>query len=205
MKSSAKERLSLVNEHLKSADDGTSQTAKAGGSVSRTLTFRNRDDYKYFLSIQSRCARANITLKKDADTRAIHVDRWSDNDQYGHINNSVYYFYIDTVVNEYLLKYCGLDPLDTSNTKPKHLVASSWATFYASAAYPSLFHVGLCITKIGRSSVAYRLGIFEGDQTEACVVGGYTHVFIDPVHRRPVKELPSWMRAGMEPILMPQP
>ncbi|ORZ00565.1 HotDog domain-containing protein [Syncephalastrum racemosum] len=183
MKPNAKERLSLINEHLKSTHENASDSPGPSSRASLPSTFRNRNDYKYFLSIQS---------------------RWSDNDQYGHINNSVYYFYIDTVVNEYLLKHCGLDPLDTSNTKPKHLVASSWATFYASAAYPSLFHVGLCITKIGRSSVAYRLGIFEGDQSEACVVGGYTHVFIDPIRRRPLKELPSWMRAGMEPIIMPQ-
>ena len=29
--------------------------------------------------------------------------RWADNDVYGHINNSVYYFYFDTVVNRFLI------------------------------------------------------------------------------------------------------
>jgi len=38
------------------------------------------DSYKHFLKIPT---------------------RWADNDVYGHINNSVYYFYFDTVVNEF--------------------------------------------------------------------------------------------------------
>jgi len=28
--------------------------------------------------------------------------RWADNDVYGHVNNSVYYYYFDTVVNRWL-------------------------------------------------------------------------------------------------------
>ena len=35
--------------------------------------------------------------------------RWSDNDIYGHVNNSVYYFWFDTAVNEYLIKAGALD------------------------------------------------------------------------------------------------
>lgn len=29
--------------------------------------------------------------------------RWADNDVYGHVNNSVYYFYFGTVVNRWLI------------------------------------------------------------------------------------------------------
>ena len=35
--------------------------------------------------------------------------RWSDNDIYGHTNNSVYYFWFDTAVNEYLIRAGALD------------------------------------------------------------------------------------------------
>ncbi|KAI9318997.1 thioesterase superfamily [Dichotomocladium elegans] len=146
----------------------------------RPYTYRSRADYKHFLPIQS---------------------RWNDNDQYGHINNSIYYFYIDTVVNEYLIRHCGLDPLDNSKTKPIGLVIASNANFYAPASYPNLLQAGLCITKIGRSSVAYRVGIFQNDDDEACVVGGFTHVFVDPVQRRPVQSLPQDFRAALEKIL----
>ncbi|KAI7860195.1 HotDog domain-containing protein [Circinella umbellata] len=144
-------------------------------------TFRDRGCYKHFLPIQS---------------------RWSDNDQYGHINNSIYYFYIDTVVNEYLIRNCELNPQDTSKTRPIGLVIASSANFYAPASYPSLLHAGLSITKMGRSSVTYRVGIFEGDNQEASVVGGFTHVFVDPIYRRPVPGLPENMIVGMQKLLV---
>ena len=35
--------------------------------------------------------------------------RWMDNDQYGHVNNVVYYSYFDTAVNGYLLEASGCD------------------------------------------------------------------------------------------------
>ncbi|CAO3622201.1 unnamed protein product [Cunninghamella blakesleeana] len=176
-------RLSMVAKHVAATSStsvrAASTTAKATPSQP---TFRERNQYKYFLPIQT---------------------RWSDNDQYGHINNSIYYHYIDTIVNEYLIKYCGLDPSDKSNTKPIGLVVSSNANFYSSAGYPSLLDVGLSISKIGRSSVTYRVGIFEKDKPEelACVVGGFTHVFVHPETRRPVTSLPEQFRTGVEKLL----
>ena len=35
--------------------------------------------------------------------------RWMDNDQYGHVNNVVYYSYFDTAVNGYLIEASGCD------------------------------------------------------------------------------------------------
>ncbi|KAI8141179.1 HotDog domain-containing protein [Fennellomyces sp. T-0311] len=150
-------------------------------AAAKPPTFRDRSNYKYFLPIQS---------------------RWSDNDQYGHINNSIYYFYIDTVVNEYLIRNCGLDPQDATKTRPIGLVIASSANFYAPASYPNLLHAGLSITKMGRSSVTYRVGIFENDNEEASVVGGFTHVFVDPVNRRPVPSLPETMSVGMQKLVV---
>ncbi|KAI9497089.1 HotDog domain-containing protein [Zychaea mexicana] len=170
-------RLAQVARHM-----GT-KTPSATAAVAKPPTFRDRSNYKYFLPIQS---------------------RWSDNDNYGHINNSIYYFYIDTVVNEYLIRNCGLDPNDTTKTRPIGLVIASSANFYAPASYPNLLHAGLSITKIGRSSVTYRVGIFEGDKQEASMVGGFTHVFVDPIHRRPVSALPESMKSGMLTLLVEQ-
>lgn len=104
-------------------------------------------------------------------------------------------------MNEYLIKHCGLDPLDATKTKSIGLVVASNANFYAPAGYPSLLHAGLRIVKLGRSSVTYRVGIFEGDKQQASVVGGFTHVFVDPVERRPVKGLPEEMLSGMRQLL----
>jgi len=53
------------------------------------LKARKRSDYVYFLA---------------------YPTRWSDNDQYLHINNSIYYHLFDSIVNTYLIEKCGLDP-----------------------------------------------------------------------------------------------
>ncbi|KAF7731269.1 hypothetical protein EC973_000685 [Apophysomyces ossiformis] len=167
-------RLQLVTKHLAPASIQTQKRALASEAPSSkeasSPPYRARGDYKYFLPIQS---------------------RWSDQDQYGHINNAIYYHYIDTVVNEYLIKYCGLDP--SSKTQPIGLVVSSSANFYASASYPSVLEVGLTVAKIGRTSITYRVGVFENQSPMACVVGGFTHVFVDPIERRPV-EIPETLR-----------
>lgn len=34
----------------------------------------------------------------------------SDNDQYAHMNNSIYYHLFDSIVNTYLIERCGQDP-----------------------------------------------------------------------------------------------
>ncbi|KAI8967295.1 HotDog domain-containing protein [Mycotypha africana] len=120
---------------------------------------------------------------------------------YGHLNNAAYYYYFDSIINKYLIEHCGLDTCSTNTTKPIGLVVSSQANFYASASYPHLIHAGLRITKIGNSSIAYRVGIFEGDNLTACVVGGYTHVFVDPNTRRPVQALPKTFIEGLEKLL----
>ncbi|KAI8379943.1 HotDog domain-containing protein [Choanephora cucurbitarum] len=126
---------------------------------------------------------------------------WSDADVYGHLNNSIYYHYFDTVINDYLIKHCGLEPNRQDKKKPIGLVVASQANFYASANYPSVIHAGLRITKIGRSSVTYRVGIFEAESATACVVGGFTHVFVDPESRRPIQSLPEIYQNGMEKLL----
>lgn len=126
--------------------------------------------------------------------------RWSDMDCYGHVNNSIYYHYFDTVINEYLIKNCGLEP--NSTTKPIGLVVASQANFYASASYPNMISAGLAITKVGKSSITYRVGIFESNEALACVVGGFTHVFVNNDDRRPVTKLPDEILHGVKNVLI---
>ncbi|KAK4513694.1 uncharacterized protein ATC70_005698 [Mucor velutinosus] len=181
--SGSQRRLSLLANHLNSSRGMTTNAAATTASTKQPLkeTFRNRQDYKHYLPIQT---------------------RFSDCDMYAHINNSVYYHYFDTVINEYLIKKCGLDTSSDNKTKPIGLVVASQANFYASASYPSMIHAGLSISKIGKSSVTYRVGIFEQENPMACVVGGFTHVFVDPVTRRPVKELPKDFLEGFKELLV---
>ncbi|KAJ3559645.1 hypothetical protein NM688_g216 [Phlebia brevispora] len=82
----------------------------------------------------------------------------SDNDQYAHINNSVYYHLFDSVVNTYLIKHCGLAPPDSPLIG---LVVSSYCNFFSPLSFPAVLDLGLRVTKLGTSSVTYEVGVFE--------------------------------------------
>lgn len=92
-----------------------------------------------------------------------------------------------------------MDP--SSKTKPIGLVVASQANFYASASYPNLITAGLTVSKLGKSSVSYRVGIFESENPLACVVGGFTHVFVNNGDRRPVTQLPDEITIGVKNIV----
>jgi len=51
----------------------------------------------------------------------VYQTRWNDNDQYSHINNSVYSLLYDSIINKYLVEHCGLQPGDTSSTATSSL------------------------------------------------------------------------------------
>ncbi|KAJ4362406.1 hypothetical protein N0V83_010499 [Neocucurbitaria cava] len=108
--------------------------------------------------------------------------RWSDNDMYHHLNNSVYYYLFDSVVNTYLIKHCALHP----PTSPQiGLVVNSNCTYLAPIEFPAIVDLALRVNKLGKSSVTYEIGVFEQGKDEVMAVGGFVHVFVDRDTRRP--------------------
>jgi len=122
--------------------------------------------------------------------------RWMDNDAYGHVNNVVYYSWFDTVVNEFLISNQVLD-IEKSNVIG--LVIETQCNYFASVAFPEKVTAGVSVSKLGNSSVRYELGIFKGDETEACAQGHFVHVYVDRVSRRPVA-LPDSLRLLLQTI-----
>lgn len=119
--------------------------------------------------------------------------RWADNDQYGHVNNTVHYQWFDTVVNGWLIDH-GLLRLREGG-QVIGLVAETGCTFLAALSYPEAVDVGLAAERIGSSSVSYRIGIFaEGDDAPAAQ-GRFVHVCVDPQTRRPVPLPAEWRHA----------
>ena len=108
--------------------------------------------------------------------------RWMDNDAYGHINNAVYYSYIDSVVNQFLIEHLLLD-IEKSDSIG--LVVQSQCRFFQPLSYPGQVDCGLRVTHLGNSSVSYEVGMFAEGEEAAAAVGGFTHVFVDREARRP--------------------
>jgi acyl-CoA thioester hydrolase len=107
--------------------------------------------------------------------------RWMDNDMFGHLNNAVYYGLFDTAINGWINTNCGIDPLQVPWLG---VVAESGCRYLAELRFPDSLTVGLAVTRLGSSSVTYRLGIWaEGGAVAA--VGHWVHVYVDRTTRRP--------------------
>ncbi len=125
--------------------------------------------------------------------------RWADIDVYGHMNNARYFELIDTVVNNHLAAATGLDirTLDAIG-----VVAEVGCRYFAEVGYPEPVDLGVLAEKVGRSSVVYRVGLFQGSGDQAAAEGRFVHVYVagaDPA--RPVVEMPDVVRDAVTPLL----
>src|SRR5215211_2436291 len=147
-------------------------------SIERTVRSR-RGDYRVFRPIPT---------------------RWMDNDAYGHVNNVVYYSWFDTAVNTYLIE-AGV--LDIAASPTVGVVIETGCTYFESVTYPETVEAGLAVTKLGRSSVTYAVGIFKESGAFAAAQGHFVHVYVDRTTQRPV-DIPGDVRTKLE-ALMPEP
>jgi len=122
--------------------------------------------------------------------------RWADNDAYGHVNNTVYYQWFDTAVNQWLVE-AGL--LDIEEGDPIGLVVETGCSYFAPLTFPGDVEVGIAIERLGESSVTYRIGVFGAGKAEASAQGHFTHVYVGREGRRPAP-LPGEWRPKLETL-----
>lgn len=123
---------------------------------------KTRDQFKFFLDIQT---------------------RWADNDIYGHVNNVTYYSYFDTAANALLIQKTGFD---IHQSQSIGLVVDSACSFFQELSFPEIIQVGVAIVKIGNTSLRYELAIFKQGQEQASAQGHFVHVFVDRETRKTV-------------------
>jgi acyl-CoA thioester hydrolase len=109
--------------------------------------------------------------------------RWSDNDMYGHLNNAVYYELFDSAINGWLITGAGADVLALPELG---VVAESGCRFFRELEYPRRLDVGVRVERLGRSSITYALGLFDGEQEDLAALGHWVHVYIDRTSRTPL-------------------
>lgn len=124
--------------------------------------------------------------------------RWADDDAYGHMNNATYYEMFDTAVNAHLFEATGVNVRTLASIG---VVAETSCRYFREIGFPEPVEMGLAVEKVGRSSVIYRIGLFQGDDPEAAAEGRFVHVYVDNEHgpgNRPVAPLPAEVRAVVE-------
>ena len=125
--------------------------------------------------------------------------RWLDNDIYGHVNNVNYYSYFDTAIANFLMGEGGLDPW---RDEVVGFCVESACRFRRGIRFPDRVSAGLRVTKLGRSSVRYEIGIFRGDEDAAAADGHFVHVFVERAEER-AAPLPPAIRAALARLLVP--
>jgi acyl-CoA thioester hydrolase len=123
--------------------------------------------------------------------------RWMDNDQYGHVNNVVYYSWFDTAVNAHLIEQGALD---TAAGSTIGFVVETQCHYFTPLAFPQNVQAGIRVTHIGSSSVRYEVGLFAEGAPATAACGHFVHVYVDRATQRPVP-LPAALKAVLEPLL----
>ena len=102
--------------------------------------------------------------------------RWADDDVYGHMNNATYFELIDTAVNAHLLEATGVD---IRALPAVGVVAEVSCRYFREIGFPEPVEIGLAVERVGRSSVIYRIGLFQGESPDAAAEGRFVHVYVD--------------------------
>ena len=124
--------------------------------------------------------------------------RLGDVDVYQHVNNVIYYSYFDTLVNDYMIRFGGLDMV---NDPVIGLVVETACRFHQSISFPETVEACLRTVKLGNSSVRHEIGLFREGQQHPAATGHFVHVFVERGVQKPVP-IPPRIRAALEKLLV---
>ena len=137
-----------------------------------------------------------LPIRRDFPVLRPQQTRWHDDDTYGHVNNVVYYAYLDTAVNGFLMEATGTD---IRALPAIGIVVETSCRYLAPVGFPDPLWVGLAVARLGTSSVTYRLAVFRDEDEQPAAVARFAHVYVDAQTRRPV-EIPPVVRDALTPI-----
>ena len=116
-----------------------------------------------------------------------------DNDQYGHVNNVIYYSFFDTAVNGWLMDATGVN---TAQLDAIGLVVETGCRFFRAVSFPDELVAGLRVQKLGNSSVVYEIGLFRDDDEQPVALGKFAHVYVDAKTRK-TTPIPAIIRTAL--------
>ena len=136
-----------------------------------------RDNFKHFLTIPT---------------------RWSDNDQYGHVNNAKYLTFFESVIMGYLEVETRLD---LGAFGVQCFSVENMCRYIKPVKYPDIVDTGLRVGKLGNSSVRYEVGMFVTGSDEISAAGYFTDVFVDRATEKPIK-IPDGIRSVLSQLVV---
>ena len=119
--------------------------------------------------------------------------RWNDYDMLGHVNNVEYYRYFEIIVLTSLAR-AGLDWRQDSIIP---FTVENHCCFRRPLMPVDAMDGCFRITRIGRSSATYELGLFMPNDETPSAYGYFIHVFVDRHTEKPV-EIPEVIRSSFD-------
>ena len=140
---------------------------------------------------------SSATPRKCVRTALIPI-RWGDMDAYQHVNNTVYFRFMEQARVEYL-EQLGIT---IAQQAAAPVIVNASCTFLVPLSYPGLVEVQMYLAAPGRSSVAssYEMRV-HGDPT-LCASGEATIVWIDMASGKSVP-IPDFVRAPLADLCDP--
>jgi acyl-CoA thioester hydrolase len=120
--------------------------------------------------------------------------QWGDQDAYGHVNNTVYFRWVETARVKYLER---IEPLNASGDPSlEPILAAISCNYRRQVTYPDTVRIAIRVTRIGRSSVTMEHKLWSDAQQAIVADGQGTVVAFDYAtnHSFPV---PAEMRAAI--------
>jgi acyl-CoA thioester hydrolase len=119
--------------------------------------------------------------------------RWRDNDVYAHMNNAVFYEYVDTLVNRWVI---GTGALRIPDGPVICLVAETGCVYFDALGFPDPVEAGLRVDHVGSRAITYGIGLFRPGAPTAAARARFVHVCVDAATRRPVA-IPQALRDAL--------
>jgi acyl-CoA thioester hydrolase len=117
--------------------------------------------------------------------------RWGDMDAMGHVNNTVYFRYLETVRIEWMRSVGG----PPNPAGEGMLIVNAFCNFYKQLEYPGDIVVKMYASDAGRSSFESWATMERTDQPGVIsAAGGATMVWVD-FPKQKSAPLPDWLRA----------
>ena len=117
--------------------------------------------------------------------------RWGDMDAMGHVNNTVYFRYLETIRIDWLCSL-GVPPQPTGEGP---VIVNAFCNFYRQLEYPGDIRVRMYASDPARTTFETWATIERVDQPGVVyAAGGATTIWVDFPRQKAI-DLPDWLRA----------
>jgi acyl-CoA thioester hydrolase len=138
--------------------------------------------------------RIDIPEKKNLVHEMVIPIRWGDMDAMGHVNNTIYFRYLETIRIEWLHSLGGApDPLGTGP-----VIVNAFCNFIRQLTFPGDVLAKHYVANPGRTSFDTFITLERTDEPGVLyAAGGATTVWIDFPQQKSIA-LPEWLRPHLE-------